>query len=45
MIIRPTQEIQINSFEKDLKKIDAIYQYGYQEGIRRLKDIKTLFLK
>ena len=45
VIIRPTQEIQINSFEKDLKKIDAIYQYGYQEGIRRLKDIKTLFLK
>lgn len=43
VILRPTQEIQIDSFEKDLKKIDAIYQYGYQEAINHIECIKNLF--
>lgn len=44
IILRPTKEIQIDSFEKDLKKIDAIYQYGYQETMKRIDEIKQLFI-
>ncbi len=43
IILRPTQDIQIDSFEKDMKKIDAIYQYGYQEAVKNMKQIKRLF--
>lgn len=45
IILRPTQEIQIDSFEKDLNKIDAIYQFGYQETIQNIERIKRLFEK
>lgn len=43
VILRPTKEIQIDSFEKDLKKIDAIYQFGYQLTIDNINVIKKLF--
>lgn len=43
IILRPTNEIQIDSFEKDLKKIDAIYHYGYDLAISHLDEIKALF--
>lgn len=43
VILRPTQDIQIDSFEKDLKKIDAIYHYGYNLAIEHLKEIQSLF--
>ena len=43
IILRPTNEIQIDSFEKDLKKIDAIYHYGYDLALSRLDEIKALF--
>lgn len=43
VILRPTQDIQIDSFEENLDKIDAIYQFGYQEAMKNLDKIKMLF--
>lgn len=43
IILRPTSDIQIDSFEKDLKKIDAIYQYGYHLALSHLHEIESLF--
>lgn len=43
VILRPSEEIQIDSFEKDLQKIDAIYHYGYQETVENIERIKALF--
>lgn len=43
IILRPNQEIQIDSFEKNLDKIDAIYQFGYQEAMKHIEEIKQLF--
>lgn len=42
LILRPTLEVQIDSFEKDLQKIERIYQFGYQEAIKHIDEIKTL---
>ncbi len=42
IILRPTQDVQIDSFEKDLKKIDRIYQYGYDLAIQHIDEIKEL---
>lgn len=42
LILRPTEDVQIDSFERDLKKIDRIYHYGYQETLRHLDKIKAL---
>lgn len=43
VILRPTEEVQIESFEKDLEKIKKIYQYGYDLAIQNMDKIKTLF--
>ncbi|MEG0592844.1 MAG: patatin family protein [Coprobacillus sp.] len=40
LILRPTEEVQIDSFEKDLSKIQRIYDYGYQLAIQKLDEIK-----
>ena len=45
VILRPTEEIQIDSFEKDIHKIDAIYQFGYREAMKNIEKIKELFHK
>ncbi len=45
LILRPNENIQIDSFEKDLKKIDAIYHYGYNLVKEHLEDIKNLFVQ
>lgn len=42
VILRPNAEVQIDSFEKDLKKIDRLYHYGYEETVRRKAEIKAL---
>jgi len=42
LILRPTEDVQIDSFERDLKKIDRIYHYGYQETLCHLDKIKAL---
>ncbi|MGN1030622.1 MAG: patatin family protein [Butyricicoccaceae bacterium] len=43
VILRPSEEAKIDSFEKDLKKIDRLYRYGYEETVRRLDEINRLF--
>lgn len=42
IILRPSEELQIDSFEKDLQKIDCIYQYGYQLALEHMEEIKKL---
>lgn len=43
VILRPSEDVQIDSFEKNLHKIDAIYHYGYQETVKNIERIKDLF--
>lgn len=40
LILRPTKDINIDSFEKDLDKIDALYHYGYNLAMSRMEEIK-----
>ena len=42
IILRPSEDIQIESLEKDLQKIDRIYHYGYQLALEHMDDIKAL---
>ncbi|MDY5846571.1 MAG: patatin family protein [Bariatricus sp.] len=42
VLLRPTKEIQIDSFEKDLEKIDKIYRYGYELAVENLDKIKEI---
>lgn len=43
IIIRPTNEQAIESFEKDINKIKSGYKNGYNAAIERIEDIKNLF--
>lgn len=42
VILRPTEEVQIESFEKDLNKIERIYQFGYDLAVENLDRIRKL---
>lgn len=42
VILRPTEEVQIDSFEKDLKKIERIYDFGYDLAMKNLDKIRKL---
>lgn len=41
VILRPN-DMQVDSFEKDLKKLDRAYQYGYQLAMENMDRIKAL---
>ena len=43
IILRPSKETQIDSFEKDLDKMERVYQYGYNLAVENLEKIKDLF--
>ena len=43
VILRPSEEVQIDSFEKDLDKMERVYRYGYDLTIENLERIKGLF--
>ena len=43
VILRPSKETQIDSFEKDLDKMEKVYQYGYNLTVENLERIKELF--
>lgn len=43
VILRPSKETQIKSFEKDLDKMERVYQYGYSLAVENLEKIKGLF--
>lgn len=42
VLLRPTEEIQIESFEKDIEKIKRIYHFGYNLAVERMDEIKEL---
>lgn len=42
VLLRPTEDVQINSFEKDIDKIKRIYQFGYDLATKRMEEIKEL---
>lgn len=42
VLLRPTADVQIDSLERDLEKIDRIYHFGYSEAVRRMDEIKAL---
>lgn len=43
IILRPTHENIIDSFEKNLNKITNIYEHGYKMAIDRMDEIRMLF--
>lgn len=43
IVLRPSKEVAIDSLEKDLNKIEAIYDYGYQLATENIHKIKSLF--
>ncbi len=43
VILRPSREVQIDSFEKNLDKMERVYQYGYKLCTENLDKIKGLF--
>lgn len=45
IILRPTKDMNIDSFEKDLKKIDRLYHYGYNLVMERIEEIKEFIKK
>ena len=42
LVLRPTEEVIIDSMEKDLDKIQRIYDYGYALALEHLEEIKTI---
>ncbi|WP_295251449.1 patatin family protein [uncultured Catenibacterium sp.] len=42
LVLRPTEEVIIDSMEKDLDKIQRIYDYGYSLALEHLEEIKTI---
>ncbi|MBQ3603681.1 MAG: patatin family protein [Clostridia bacterium] len=43
VILRPTEEVQIGSFEGDMEKIERIYKFGYDLAMENMDKIKALF--
>ena len=43
VVLRPGAEVRIDSFEKDMDKIKALYDYGYALAESRMEEIKALF--
>lgn len=43
VILRPSKEAAINSFEKDTEKLERIYNYGYSLAQENMDKIKKLF--
>ena len=44
IILRPAGEGIIDSFEKDVRKIETSYQYGYDLCKQRMEEIRALFV-
>lgn len=43
VVLRPDKEVAIQSFEKDMDRIDALYRYGYKLAEENMDKIKKLF--
>ena len=44
LVIQPLADLKCNALEKSKEKLEAIYQLGYSEGIKKLEKVKE-FLK
>ncbi len=44
VVLRPAGEGIIDSFEKDVKRIETSYQYGYDLAKQRIDEIRALFV-
>lgn len=44
VVLRPAGEGIIDSFEKDVRKIETSYQYGYDLAKQRIDEIRALFV-
>lgn len=42
LVLRPSEEVMIDSMEKDLDKIKKIYDYGYQLALDHLDELKEI---
>ena len=45
VVLRPDQSVRIDSFEKDMDKIKALYEYGYRLAEENMQRIEDLFEK
>lgn len=43
IIIRPNEDEAIESFEKDVTKLEEAYNYGYNTCIKNLEKIRLYF--
>ena len=43
VLLRPAGDAIIDSFEKDINRIETSYQYGYQLVKERITEIRALF--
>lgn len=43
IILRPSEEESVESFEKDVVKLREAYENGYKLGLSKIDEIKTLF--
>lgn len=43
VILRPSEEAQIDSFEKDMDRIKGVYRYGYDLTLENAERIRNLF--
>lgn len=41
LVIQPTAPLNVSTLEKDVSKLEAIYQLGYKQGIDRADEIKA----
>lgn len=44
VVLRPSEEVQIESFEKDMDKIERCYRYGYNLAMQRMEEIRQLLV-
>ena len=44
LVIRPTAPLGTSTLERDVSKLEAIYQLGYKQGLQRAQEVKE-FIK
>ncbi len=45
IVIQPTAPLNVSTLEKDVSKLEAIYQLGYKQGLDRADEIKAFLNK
>ncbi len=45
IVIQPTAPLHVSTLEKDVSKLEAIYQLGYKQGLDRADEIKAFLNK